>query len=136
MMHLPSAGGDPPTTTLRNRCAGTVESAIKGGDRATVPIEEDICCEKIRGCTYRGPCVLLNIRDAASVATKRKDAMGQGAEVSSIHSITSSARARSPAGTVTPRAFAVLRLTANHNLVGNSMGKSPGRTPLRILSTK
>ena len=52
------------------------------------------------------------------------------------YSITSSARARSPAGRVTPRDFAVLRLAADHNLVGNSMGRSPGRAPFRILSTK
>jgi hypothetical protein len=32
---------------------GTVESAPKRGDRATAPIEE-IWCEKIRGCSYRG----------------------------------------------------------------------------------
>jgi hypothetical protein len=52
------------------------------------------------------------------------------------HSITSSARASSMAGTSRPRAFAVLRLTARTILVGNSSGRSPGAMPRRILSTK
>src|SRR5260370_36174303 len=52
------------------------------------------------------------------------------------HSITSSARASSEGGIVTPTAFAVFKLTASQKLVGNSIGKSPGAVPRRILVTK
>src|ERR1700676_149132 len=52
------------------------------------------------------------------------------------HSITSSARASSEGGIVTPSAFAVFKLTASKKLVGNSIGKSPGAVPRRILATK
>src|SRR5262249_17526417 len=52
------------------------------------------------------------------------------------HSITSSARPSRVGGTVSPSALAVARLIASSTLVGNSMGRSAGRAPLRILSTK
>src|SRR5262245_27174037 len=52
----------------------------------------------------------------------------------SIHYwITSSARSSSDGGTVRPRALAVLRLMTRSNLVGCSMGRSPGRAPRKIL---
>lgn len=38
-------------------------------------------------------------------------------------------------GTVKPSALAVLRLRISRNFAGCSMGRSPGRAPLRILST-
>jgi hypothetical protein len=53
-----------------------------------------------------------------------------------FHSNTSSARASSVGGTVSPSALAVLRLMVSSNLVGCSMGSSAGLTPLRILSIK
>src|SRR5215472_18760203 len=56
-------------------------------------------------------------------------------ELAPPHSITSSAVAIIDDGTVRPRSFAVLRLITSSNLVGCSMGKSPGFAPLRILST-
>src|SRR5262249_3629857 len=46
-----------------------------------------------------------------------------------FYSITSSARARSEGGTVSPRALAVLRLMTSLNVVGCSTGMSPGLTP-------
>ena len=49
-------------------------------------------------------------------------------------SINSSARSRNDSGIVRPSAFEVLRLMINSNLVGSSMGKSPGLAPLNILS--
>src|SRR6266404_9595467 len=52
------------------------------------------------------------------------------------YSITSSARASSVGGIVSPSSFAVLMLTVSGNWVGNSIGKSPGGVPRRILSTK
>src|SRR5262249_10543636 len=48
--------------------------------------------------------------------------------------MTWSARARSDGGIVRPSALAVLRLMTSSNLVGCSMGKSPGLALLRILS--
>ena len=51
------------------------------------------------------------------------------------YSITWSARCSSDGGIVRPRALAVLRLMSSSSLVGRSMGRSAGLTPLRILST-
>src|SRR5262249_53974237 len=48
------------------------------------------------------------------------------------HSITSSARASSVAGTSRPSVFAVCRLMTNSNLVGCSTGGSPGLAPFRM----
>src|SRR4029450_8449023 len=56
-------------------------------------------------------------------------------EVAPVHSITSSARARSVAGTVMPSALAVFILMTSWKRVGCSTGKSAGWAPLRILST-
>ncbi len=51
------------------------------------------------------------------------------------YSITSSARASSDGGTVSPSALAVLRLTTSSYLVGACTGRSAGFSPLRIRST-
>jgi len=51
------------------------------------------------------------------------------------YSITSSARAISIGGIVTPSALAVFRLITSSNLVGCSTGKSSGFAPWRILCT-
>src|SRR5262245_55386959 len=56
-------------------------------------------------------------------------------ELPPIHSITSSARARSAGGKVTARALAVFRFMTSSNLVGCSIGRSAGLAPLKILST-
>jgi hypothetical protein len=61
---------------------------------------------------------------------------GPGRREAACYSITSSARTSRDDGTVMPRALAVLRLTDRIILVGNSTGRSPGRAPWRILSTK
>src|SRR5262245_3756356 len=53
-------------------------------------------------------------------------------ELAAPHSITSSARASSVAGTSRPSALAVLRLIKNSNLVAWSTGRSAGFSPLRI----
>ncbi len=53
----------------------------------------------------------------------------------SAYSITSSARSMIAVGTITPIAFAVLRLMTTSNLVGRSIGRSPGRAPSIILRT-
>jgi hypothetical protein len=53
-----------------------------------------------------------------------------------LYSITSSARARSDGGTVSPMAFAVLRLIVSSSRVGCSTGRSPGLAPSKIRLTK
>ena len=58
------------------------------------------------------------------------------ADIATPHSITSLARSRIEVGNSTPIALAVLRLTANSNLVGSSTGRSTGLVPCRILATK
>src|SRR5262245_27976785 len=52
-----------------------------------------------------------------------------------LHSMTLSARTRNSGGTCRPSASAVLKLSANSNLVGNSTGRSAGLVPFNILST-
>src|SRR2546426_284293 len=51
------------------------------------------------------------------------------------HSITSSARARTGAGTSRPSAFAVFRLTTRSYPVGACTGRSAGLAPFRMRST-
>ena len=46
--------------------------------------------------------------------------------------MTRSARASEGGGSVSPSARAVLRLITSSKLVGCSMGRSPGRAPLKI----
>src|ERR1700740_381453 len=53
-----------------------------------------------------------------------------------LHSITSSARARTAPGMIRPRAFAVPRLTTNSKWVGTSSGRSAGREPRKIWATR
>ena len=57
-------------------------------------------------------------------------------ERAAVHySMTRSARSSSDGGIARPSAFAVFRLITSSNLVGCSMGRSPGFVPLRIRST-
>src|SRR6266498_789881 len=65
----------------------------------------------------------------------RRRAAEQRDELAPSHSITSSARASSVAGTSRPSAFAVLRLITNSYLVGACTGRSAGFSPLRMRST-
>src|SRR5262249_55349428 len=57
-------------------------------------------------------------------------------EVTSFHSITSSARSKVAVGTSRPSALAALRLRMNWNFDARSIGRSAGLAPLRIRSTK
>src|SRR5262249_36340719 len=52
-----------------------------------------------------------------------------------LHSITSSARASRMEGTVSPSAFAVLRLMIRWYLAGRITGRSAGFSPFRIRPT-
>src|SRR5262245_35919897 len=65
----------------------------------------------------------------------RRRAADERDEVALPHSITSSARASSVAGTSIPSALAVLRLITISNLVGCWTGKSAGVAPFKILTT-
>src|SRR5215813_1077374 len=51
------------------------------------------------------------------------------------HSITLSARSSTDCGIASPRALAVLLLIVSSNLVGCSIGRSPGFAPFRMRST-
>src|SRR5262249_61237499 len=57
-------------------------------------------------------------------------------ELAALHSITSSARARSIGATVRPSTLAAVKLITSSNLVGNSIGRSPALAPFKILPTK
>jgi hypothetical protein len=54
------------------------------------------------------------------------------AVMTTAYCMTSSARCRSDGGIVSPSAFPVLMLMTSSNLVGCSMGRSPGLAPFRI----
>src|SRR5262249_47443686 len=71
----------------------------------------------LRARHERPRCCAANQRDEAAARS---------------HSITSSARATSEAGTSMPSACAVARLMTNSNLVGCTTGRSAGLTPLRM----
>ena len=60
---------------------------------------------------------------------------GPKADMTTLYSITSLARASSEGGTVMPSTFAVLRLMTSSSLVGNSIGEWANGVPLSILST-
>src|SRR5262249_28464919 len=62
-------------------------------------------------------------------ATEQRD------ELAPLHSITSSARARSVGGTVRPSILAVSAFMTNSNLVGSVTGRSAGLAPLRMRRT-
>src|SRR5262249_37067626 len=66
---------------------------------------------------------------------RRRRAAEQRDELASLHSITSSARARSVGGTARRSALAVLRLMTSSNLVGACTGRSAGFAPRRMRST-
>src|SRR5262244_2730557 len=66
---------------------------------------------------------------------RRSRTAEQRDELAALHSITSSARVSSVAGTARPSALAVLRLISSSNLVGNSIGRSPAFAPFNILAT-
>src|SRR5262245_47279341 len=53
-------------------------------------------------------------------------------ELAALHSITSSASASNLSGISRPSAFAVLTLITSWNLVGSTIGRSPGFSPLRM----
>src|SRR5262245_38211346 len=63
----------------------------------------------------------------------RGRAAEQRDELAALHSITSSARASTAGGTVRPNAFAIFKLMTISIFVENSIGRSPGFAPFKIL---
>src|SRR6516165_1760160 len=96
------------------------ERSDTAGIRRTVADESDDRNWLLLRARRERPC---------SRAAKQRD------EGAPLHSITSSARARSIGGIWTPSALAVVRLITRANVVGCSTGKSLGLAPRRILST-
>src|SRR5262249_7288808 len=94
-----------------------------------------VVCERLRRATMQKP----NHRHRALLRTRRerpsRHATEQTDELASLHSMTSSARASSVAGTSRPSALAVVRLMTRSNLVGCSTGMSAGLAPRKILLT-
>ena len=96
--------------------------------------------------TSSSPRFILALRPLQRVVGPRR-AMGSVLPCSDIrrrarvgrpitgHRMISSALSRSDSGIVMPSVFATLRLMIRLNLLGCSMGRSPGLAPFRILST-
>ena len=82
--------------------------------------------------TYHRQSLLLR---AGGEQWERGRARGEPEEVAAPHSMTSSARASSEGGIVSPKAFATLRLRPREILGGCWIGRSPGLAPRSILST-
>src|SRR5262249_8332876 len=66
---------------------------------------------------------------------RRRGAAEQRDDLAPLHSITSSARARSVDGISSPSALAVLRLMTSSNFVGACTGRSAGLPPFKMRST-
>ena len=103
-------------------------------------VELILLAEDIAGAQSHAPIDALDgrIRPSAEGMGSAEKAVGV-CEVTAClvaYSRTSSARARTDGAMVRPRAFAVFMLMTSSNLVACSTGKSAGRAPLRILSTK
>src|SRR5262249_52958964 len=104
------------------------------------------CLEKRRQASLSlriGRCQVHENAEAAHLLrllrARRERPRGRTAEQreegAPFHSITSSARASSVAGTSSPSALAVLRLITSSYLVGACTGRSAGFSPLRMRST-
>src|SRR5262245_2815663 len=104
--------------------AGFVEAFAEGGGLAHAGLGRSIGDE-----AHDRHCLLLRPRRERP---RRRRAAEQRDELAPFHSITSSARASSVAGTSRPSALAVCRLMTNSNLVDCSTGRLAGFAPFRI----
>ena len=104
---LMSYGADGPD--VFRKTALFVTKILQGGNPANIPIEQPTKF-----------ALIVNLITAKALGS---------------YSITSSALTSSAWGTVRPSFFAVLRLTANSNKVGCSIGISPGFSPRKIRAT-
>ena len=89
-----------------------------------------------REVAYAGDLRLLGVRrEQRREEGERQSGDDELTQSKILHSITSSARASTLGGIVSPSPFAVLRLITSSNFVGCSTGRSAGFAPFRILST-
>ena len=79
------------------------------------------------------PHELSRLRARRERPSRRRAAESRD-ELAPLHSITSSARARSVGGTVRPMAFAAFKLMTRSYLVGACTGRSAGLSPFRMRS--
>ncbi len=84
---------------------------------------ERLCFQTLGDRCWSGPARCGPSRCAAALA-----------EEAACHSITRSTRTMNDSGNVRPVALAVFMFTTSSNLVGCSIGRSPGFAPLKILS--
>src|SRR5215831_17097113 len=109
---------------------------ITGSTEAATECLHKVCC-----CAGRGGVHVANdghsrlLRPRRERPRRRRAAKQRDELAPPHHSITSSARASSVGGTVSPIALALRKLIMNSNRVGCSMGRSPAFAPLMILST-
>lgn len=73
--------------------------------------------------------------DDPALDVREIEAGRDGRVTGDIHPMTLSASSRSPGGTVSPSAFAALRLITRNSFLGCSIGISAGFAPFNILST-
>src|SRR5262245_35385656 len=146
-MRLPVAEDDRVAIRRRTRNAAGADGAARSGrvfddhglpERTPHPLGEDArqrvgrpTCREGHDDRDRPPRIGLG----AGREWPRRRTPEQGDELAPLHSITSSARASSVAGTVMPSALAVFILMTSWKRVRCSTGKSAGWAPLRILST-
>src|SRR5215475_3381395 len=97
----------------------------------TSVVSSELRVEALMPFIVAHPVVSL-LRRCAYTKKQRDPAAQQRDEVAPLHSITSSARASRLSGTVSPSAFAVLRLITSSYLVGACTGRSAGFSPLRM----
>jgi hypothetical protein len=95
-----------------------VRQGLEADTRSSIVMEQQVCFTP-------------NSRHAATASTCRFRAYSETHAPQYVrgYSITSSALASNDDGTTRPRAFTVLRLMINSNLVGSTTGKSIGLTP-------
>src|SRR6516165_611301 len=107
---------------------------ITGSTEAATECLHKVCC-----CAGRRGVHVANDGHSRLLRARRERPRRRAAEkrdeLAALHSITSSAVICMISGTVTPSAFAVLRLMTSSTLVGCITGSSAGFSPLRMRST-
>ena len=116
------------------------------GDHDILPLDESRCtetlpegCHDARGISGRTAAEKPDHRHRRLLRARcerpHRRAAEQRDELTSPHSITSSARASNDGGTVRPSVLAALRLITSTYLVGACTGRLAGFSPLRMRST-